>query len=545
MLGKQHPGLIDAAISNIVQMPDSESGEQLASSGLTGAFLPSTGLEAFKYQIDIDGNTNSWPGLFKKLLSASPVLKVASPQDYRQWYYDRLRPWVNHVPVESDMSDLPEKVRWLRSHDSVARRIGQCGRELALSLDWETELQRTVPTIAAAFRHFAGNPEVSLCFGAGSAGNECLGGSWSHVEEECAWALGHESRIVVPRPATTGDDRLAIDMAPCPAVRSALVTIAVKREIVRKVSVDERQVVDCYLSRRLLAHADRIEIALLLPNAVSIASAAAPLDERVVSVRIYGLTLSRITTSNASISPRISAAARGADTTAATSLTTPAVSGRVTRQAAVMRTLHRQDIWRGFVPRGPEEESVDGWNGRYRPFKRFLEQAPGKVFIDVGVWKGQSTIFVAEMMREAGMDGCVISVDTFLGSIEHCIGERRFFFRDHGRPDLYETFLDNVFHRNLTHLVVPLPQTSLNAAAILKKRKISAAVVHLDASHEYEDTLRDAQAYWPLVEPGGYLVGDDYHPSWPGVVRAADEFSTSLDLELEVVKPKWILRKPS
>ena len=104
----------------------------------------------YKYQIDIDGYTNSWPGLFLKLLTGSPVLKVASERGFRQWYYDRLVPWQNFVPVRADMSDLIERAEWLATHDDDARAIGREGRALAESLDYEGELIRAVPTIRRA-----------------------------------------------------------------------------------------------------------------------------------------------------------------------------------------------------------------------------------------------------------------------------------------------------------------------------------------------------------------------------------------------------------
>jgi hypothetical protein len=58
--------------------------------------------------IDIDGNANSWDGLFWKLLSNSVVLKVESNNS--QWYYSQLKPWHHFVPVKADLSDLVEKV---------------------------------------------------------------------------------------------------------------------------------------------------------------------------------------------------------------------------------------------------------------------------------------------------------------------------------------------------------------------------------------------------------------------------------------------------
>lgn len=164
--------------------------------------------------------------------------------------------------------------------------------------------------------------------------------------------------------------------------------------------------------------------------------------------------------------------------------------------------------------------------------------------IDVGVWKGQSTITMANAMKRNGIEGCVIAVDTFLGSAEHWAGKIANFRRINGMPDLYTTFLSNVCERELTDYVVPLPQTSATAAAILSSQNIVASLIHLDAAHNYEDVLRDAVAYWELLTPGGYLIGDDYHESWPGVVRAAGEFSATVGRPLGIEGPKWILRRP-
>ena len=104
----------------------------------------------YRIQIDIDGNSNAWSGLFLKLLSGSPVIKVASSGGFRQWYYDRLEPFLNFVPVAADMSDLVEKAEWLLSHDREARAIGEAGRALAMSMSYESEFAASTAVVAAA-----------------------------------------------------------------------------------------------------------------------------------------------------------------------------------------------------------------------------------------------------------------------------------------------------------------------------------------------------------------------------------------------------------
>lgn len=143
--------LIDAGISHIVQARGPEETAMLQASGVLRDSIPITQFLHYKYQIDIDGNSNSWPGMFQKLLTGSPVLKVTSPAGYRQWYYDRLVPWINFIPIRSDMSDLVPVLRFLLENDGLAERIGTAGAALATSMTVESETRRSFDVVAGAF----------------------------------------------------------------------------------------------------------------------------------------------------------------------------------------------------------------------------------------------------------------------------------------------------------------------------------------------------------------------------------------------------------
>jgi hypothetical protein len=106
--------------------------------------------------IDIDGNSNTWSsGLFCSFLTGACVIKVASVHGFRQWYYDRLEPWVHYVPVEADFSDFEDRVRLVMTDDDLARRIGQAGRELARSMDFRQELSAAAERLVAFARRHA------------------------------------------------------------------------------------------------------------------------------------------------------------------------------------------------------------------------------------------------------------------------------------------------------------------------------------------------------------------------------------------------------
>ena len=90
-VAKEHPELLDAAISHITPLTENDAAE-VAASGLVGDWTPPEAMLGYRYQVDVNGNVNARSGLYQRLLSGSAVLKVASVEGYRQWYYDRLSP---------------------------------------------------------------------------------------------------------------------------------------------------------------------------------------------------------------------------------------------------------------------------------------------------------------------------------------------------------------------------------------------------------------------------------------------------------------------
>ncbi len=193
------------------------------------------------------------------------------------------------------------------------------------------------------------------------------------------------------------------------------------------------------------------------------------------------------------------------------------------------------------------DEDLQGWAGTDPLLRRAVEVTRPGLVIEVGTWKGQSAVFMAEACRALGLDAAVLCIDTWLGSLEHLLDDR---FRPllgirRGRPTLFEQFLANVRARGLEGWITPLPQTSITAARFLWHRGIRANLVYLDASHEEADVLADLEAYWPLLRPGGLLVGDDCIAAFPGVARACAAFARRNGLVPEVHGVKFVLRKPA
>lgn len=208
----------------------------------------------------------------------------------------------------------------------------------------------------------------------------------------------------------------------------------------------------------------------------------------------------------------------------------------------LMIKLYGRNIWTEYE-QGLRSPDIQGWNGDHPSLSRLVTLNGPKIVVDVGVWKGLSTITLAKAMKDRSIDGVVIAVDTFLGSPEHWSSSRVLFERRYGLPDLYERFLTNVIAAGVQDYIVPLPQTSTTAASVLRRFGIRPSLVHVDAAHEYREVLNDIEDYWSLLEVGGYMIGDDYHETWPGIIRAAGEFSAKTERPLVIEAPKWILQK--
>ncbi len=213
--------------------------------------------------------------------------------------------------------------------------------------------------------------------------------------------------------------------------------------------------------------------------------------------------------------------------------------------ARIARNIYGKSPFDGFKPT-IDTPDTHGWNGTHGALSRAVLADKPEIIVDLGVWKGQSTITLANAQKDVNPKGYVVAVDTFLGSPEHWSIDRADIHAalkfQNGRPSFYDVFLSNVVLNGMQDRILPIPQTSENAAIIMKKNGIVPNLVHIDAAHEYEPALRDMEIYWDLLAPGGLLMGDDF--PWVGVARAVVHFSDRLGIPFSVENPKWWIRKP-
>lgn len=279
-----HPDIIDAGITAVSQIDDPEAPADLQSRGLMRQRVSPLTYLTYRYQIDIDGNSNSWEGFYLRLLTGSPVLKVASPFGFQQWYYDRLRPWVNFIPVNANMTDLVEKVIWLRDHDDAAQKIGEAGRALAEALD-QREIERTVPIIATAMRAAGGRPLVDPRFGPGAPDNAILGAGWDTPGEDGVTATARECHLTLPRPPGLGDYVLLADVS-AEGGPPRFITIIINGKPMISRSISGRTTVCCPLPRSVATAGDQVDLSFCFTDA--------PTDRAAPGVNLHRIGITAI-----------------------------------------------------------------------------------------------------------------------------------------------------------------------------------------------------------------------------------------------------------
>lgn len=90
--------------------------------------------------------------------------------------------------------------------------------------------------------------------------------------------------------------------------------------------------------------------------------------------------------------------------------------------------------------------------------------------------------------------------------------------------------------------VILIQEDSVKAASFFTNGFFD--IVYIDASHFYEQVVKDLNAWWPKVRKGGVFAGHDYVDKSRfgdefGVIQAVDEFAAKHKLNIHVTEDKF------
>jgi hypothetical protein len=173
-----------------------------------------------------------------------------------------------------------------------------------------------------------------------------------------------------------------------------------------------------------------------------------------------------------------------------------------------------------------------GYYANAKEIEELFSQHEIRVVIEVGSWiGGGSTRHMGEMLKSRS--GKLYAIDTWLGSSTQQPGECHF---QSILPMVYQQFLSNMIHWNLTEIVIPIRMKSLEAAKALH---VSPDLIYIDAEHTTEAVYGDLTAWYPFVENQGILCGDDW--GWESVRVAVQKFATEKNKKIYASGNFWYL----
>lgn len=135
----------------------------------------------------------------------------------------------------------------------------------------------------------------------------------------------------------------------------------------------------------------------------------------------------------------------------------------------------------------------------------------GKTIVEVGCYLGDTTKAIAQQGNK------VIAIDPFIGGYDVKDTISKWLSEPKGHDKILNTFLSNIRGLN----VIFYNGTSKDALEDYDDGEVDGFFI--DGEHTYKAMLIDVK-WINKVKKGGLLCFHDYSPTFPGVMKAIDEF---------------------
>ena len=144
-------------------------------------------------------------------------------------------------------------------------------------------------------------------------------------------------------------------------------------------------------------------------------------------------------------------------------------------------------------------------------------------FVEVGSWKGMSSVFMAVEIVNSKKSIKFDCIDLWGTDPSKVYADKK---------DLYHTFIKNI--EPVKHIINPIVSNSWEAASLYEDHSLD--FVWLDAGHDYEDIKKDIAAWYPKVKIGGTIAGHDFTTA-PGVSQAVREY---FNKDFKQINTSWL-----
>jgi len=172
-------------------------------------------------------------------------------------------------------------------------------------------------------------------------------------------------------------------------------------------------------------------------------------------------------------------------------------------------------------------EKIQGWGSFNNLFQEIVTKFnDGAIFVELGVWKGQSAVCMAENIKKSNKRIKFYAIDPFTGEGEAYQGYKAVI-----EKTLFDEYMKNI--KPLKSYIKTLVGFSYEHYTKFKDRSID--FLFIDADHGYEAVKQDLTQWFPKIKIGGVIAGDDYMNKGLGVNKAVNDFFKYK--QIPIIKP--------
>lgn len=147
-------------------------------------------------------------------------------------------------------------------------------------------------------------------------------------------------------------------------------------------------------------------------------------------------------------------------------------------------------------------------------YNNMVQKFDNAIFVEIGVWKGKSTIYMAEKIMETRKNIQLWAVDIFEGNTGMANGQ------DKIPGNILQVYYKNIEPvKEYIHTIVG---NSTEVHSQFQDENID--FIFIDGDHRYEAVKKDLKGWFPKLKIGGVIAGHDYNEPSCGVRQAVDEF---------------------